>query len=78
MNAQAIVAAIAHEVRQPLTRITTGSNAAQRFLKMVPPEQDRAQTALEGIATGHIQPDRECHRSNGKHVKPQSAVTCEE
>jgi PAS domain S-box-containing protein len=54
MNAQAIVAAIAHEVRQPLTRITTGSNAAQRFLKMVPPEQDRAQTALEGIANaGH-------------------------
>jgi PAS domain S-box-containing protein len=54
MNAQAIVAAIAHEVRQPLTRITTGSNAAQRFLKMVPPEQGRAQTALEGIANaGH-------------------------
>jgi C4-dicarboxylate-specific signal transduction histidine kinase len=54
MNAQAIVAAIAHEVRQPLTRITAGSNAAQRFLKMVPPEQDRAQTALEGIANaGH-------------------------
>src|SRR5262249_8404765 len=26
MNAQAIVAAIAHEVRQPLTRITTGGN----------------------------------------------------
>ena len=34
MNAQAIVAAIAHEVRQPLTRITTGGYAAQRFLKM--------------------------------------------
>ena len=50
MNAQAIVAAIAHEVRQPLTRITTGSNAAQRFLKMVPPQHEKAQTALEGIA----------------------------
>jgi signal transduction histidine kinase len=54
MNAQAIVAAIAHEVRQPLTRITTGGNAAQRFLKMVPPEHDKAQTALEGIVNaGH-------------------------
>jgi len=49
MNAQAIVAAIAHEVRQPLTRITAGGSAAERFLKMVPPELDKAQTALEGI-----------------------------
>jgi signal transduction histidine kinase len=55
LNAQSIVAAIAHEVRQPLTRITTGGNAAQRFLKMVPPQQDKAQTALEGIVNaGHI------------------------
>jgi signal transduction histidine kinase len=54
LNARAIVAAIAHEIRQPLTRITTGANAAQRFLKMVPPEYDRAQTALEGIVNaGH-------------------------
>ena len=49
MNAQAIVAAIAHEVRQPLTRITAGGNAVQRFLKSVPPQHDKAQTALEGI-----------------------------
>jgi signal transduction histidine kinase len=54
MNAQAIVAAIAHEVRQPLTRITAGGSAAQRFLKMVPPEHDKAQTALDGIVrAGH-------------------------
>jgi signal transduction histidine kinase len=54
LNAQSIVAAIAHEVRQPLTRITTGGNAAQRFLKMVPPQEDKARTALEGIVNaGH-------------------------
>jgi signal transduction histidine kinase len=54
MNAQAIVAAIAHEIKQPLTRITTGGNAAQRFLKMVPPEHDKAQAALDGIlSAGH-------------------------
>jgi PAS domain S-box-containing protein len=54
INAQAIVAAISHEVRQPLTRITAGGNAAQRFLKMVPPAHDKAQAALEGIvAAGH-------------------------
>jgi C4-dicarboxylate-specific signal transduction histidine kinase len=54
LNARAIVAAIAHEIRQPLTRITTSGNAAQRFLKMSPPEQGKAQTALEGIVNaGH-------------------------
>jgi len=53
-SALAIVAAIAHEVRQPLTRIISGGNAAQRFLRMIPPQQDKAQTALEGIVNaGH-------------------------
>ena len=54
MNARAIVAVIAHEVRQPLTAITAGGYAAQRFLKMVPPEHHQAQNALEGIVNaGH-------------------------
>jgi hypothetical protein len=43
MSAQAITAANAHEIRQPLTRITAGGGAAQRFLKMVPPQLDKAQ-----------------------------------
>jgi C4-dicarboxylate-specific signal transduction histidine kinase len=48
------VAAIAHEIRQPLTRITAGGYAAQRFLKMVRPEHGQAHTALEGIiSAGH-------------------------
>jgi signal transduction histidine kinase len=55
LNAQAVVAAIAHEVRQPLTRITAGGNAVQRFLRSVPPLHDKAQTALEGIVSaGHL------------------------
>ena len=54
LQRERVVAAIAHEVRQPLTRITTGGYAAQRFLKMVPPEHDQAQAALEGIVhAGH-------------------------
>ena len=54
MSAQAITAAIAHEIRQPLTRITAGGGAAQRFLKMVPPELDKAQAALDGVVNaGH-------------------------
>jgi len=55
LNAQALVAAIAHEIRQPLTRITASGNAAQRFLKMVPPQHDKAKAALEGIVNaGHL------------------------
>jgi signal transduction histidine kinase len=54
MNAQAITAAIAHEIRQPLTRITAGGGAAQRFLKMAPPQLDKAQAALGGVVdAGH-------------------------
>src|SRR6516162_9458942 len=54
MSAQAITAAIAHEIRQPLTRITAGGGAAQRFLKMVPPQFDKAQAALDGVVNaGH-------------------------
>jgi signal transduction histidine kinase len=54
MSAQAITAAIAHEIRQPLTRITAGGGAAQRFLKMVPPQLDKAQAALDGVVNaGH-------------------------
>jgi len=54
MSAQAITAAIAHEIKQPLTRITAGGGAAQRFLKMVPPQFDKAQAALDGVVNaGH-------------------------
>jgi PAS domain S-box-containing protein len=54
INVQVIVDAISHEIRQPLTLITAGGSAAQRFLKMTPPEHDRAWAALDGIAkAGH-------------------------
>jgi signal transduction histidine kinase len=54
MSAEAITAAIAHEIRQPLTRITAGGGAAQRFLEMVPPQHDKAKTALAGVVSaGH-------------------------
>jgi signal transduction histidine kinase len=48
MNAQAIVAAIAHEVRQPLTRITTGGYAAQRFLKWFHPNTIKHRPLFKG------------------------------
>jgi signal transduction histidine kinase len=54
MNAQAITASIAHEIRQPLTAIVTNSNAALRFLEMAPPDHEEVRAALERIISdGH-------------------------
>jgi signal transduction histidine kinase len=54
LNAQAITAAIAHEVRQPLTAIIASSGAALEFLKKSPPKHDEARRALnEIIKAGH-------------------------
>jgi signal transduction histidine kinase len=54
MNIEAIVAAIAHEVRQPLAAISTNSSAASRFLKRASPDLDEVETALTAITSdGH-------------------------
>jgi signal transduction histidine kinase len=49
MSAQAIVAAIAHEVKQPLVAIAMNAGAAQRFLGRTPPDQDEVRAALDRI-----------------------------
>lgn len=49
-NAQAVAAAIAHELKQPLTGIVANSDAAQRFLSAVPPNIEKARATLERIA----------------------------
>jgi signal transduction histidine kinase len=49
MNAQAITASIAHEVRQPLAAIATNGGAALRFLAMAPPNYAEVQAAIERI-----------------------------
>jgi signal transduction histidine kinase len=51
INVEAIMAAIAHEVRQPLTAIAANSRAAQRFLKRSPPDHDEVKAALDRIAS---------------------------
>jgi signal transduction histidine kinase len=54
LNAQAITAAIAHEVRQPLAGIVASGSAAVRFLKMSPPDHVKAEAALDRIVSaGH-------------------------
>ncbi|HVZ54073.1 MAG TPA: MASE4 domain-containing protein [Pseudolabrys sp.] len=49
MNIAAVVASIAHEVRQPLTAIVMRADSASRDLERVPPDLDRAQVALDHI-----------------------------
>ena len=54
MSAEAITAAIAHEVRQPLASIVTNANAALRWLGRTPPDHDEVCSALTRIQNeGH-------------------------
>ena len=52
LNAQAITAAIAHEIRQPLAAITTNADAALRWLGRTPPDHDEVRAALIRIKSG--------------------------
>ena len=54
IGAEAITAAIAHEVRQPLAGIVTNASAALRWLGRTPPEHDEVRSALTRIQNeGH-------------------------
>ena len=46
---EVVVAAIAHEVRQPLTSISMRATGARRWLDRTPPDLDEARANLEGI-----------------------------
>jgi signal transduction histidine kinase len=51
MNAQAVTAAISHEVRQPLAAIAANSGAAVRFLGKTPPDLEEVRAALSRITS---------------------------
>ena len=54
MTGDAVAAAIAHEVRQPLTAMITTADAGWRFLDRVTPNLDKAKEAFRRItADGH-------------------------
>ncbi len=54
MNMQAITAAIAHEVKQPLAAIVANGGAALRYLRKAPPDLDEVGAALNRIISdGH-------------------------
>jgi signal transduction histidine kinase len=54
LNAEAVTAAIAHEMRQPLTAIVTNADAALLGLERTPPNHDKARATLTSIKSdGH-------------------------
>ena len=54
MNLEALAASISHEVKQPLTGITTSGSALLRFLGDTPPKLEKVRSAAEKIiAAGH-------------------------
>ena len=54
MTADAVVASIAHEIKQPLQGMVTSANAGLRWLDRAAPDLDAAKTALNRIVTdGH-------------------------
>jgi signal transduction histidine kinase len=57
MNLEAAVAAMAHEVKQPLTGIATKSAAARRFLSRDPPDIARVQLIVDEVTSA-------CFRTN--------------
>jgi GAF domain-containing protein len=52
MNVRAVLASVAHEVKQPLGAITISANAALRYLAMTPPAYDEAKAGLDRIQNG--------------------------
>jgi len=51
VKVEAVTAALAHEVRQPLAAITANSGAALRFLEKTPPNRDEVRMALSRIVS---------------------------
>jgi signal transduction histidine kinase len=54
MNLEAMVAAISHEVKQPLAGIAADGGAALRFLRHVPPNLKEARLGLENMIKGSL------------------------
>ena len=51
MNIEAITGSIAHEVRQPLTAISTSGSAALRFLRHAPPNLEEVRSAVNRMVS---------------------------
>src|SRR4029077_15641128 len=51
MSLEAAVAAVSHQIKQPLAAIATRSAAARRFLAQTPPNIDRAKAIQDEVAS---------------------------
>ena len=73
MSLDAATAAMAHELRQPLTAIATMSNAASNWLKRSPPDLDEVRTCLASISNSSNRAEeiisgvRELFKKRGDH-----------
>ena len=56
-NVAAAVAALAHEIRQPLTAISANSSAARRFLARGPADIERVEGILDNIGKASLRAD---------------------
>jgi signal transduction histidine kinase len=57
MSVEAATAAMAHEVRQPLTAIAANSRAGLNWLKRTPPDLDEVRVCLDSIAASSDRTD---------------------
>jgi PAS domain S-box-containing protein len=57
MSVDAIMASIAHEVRQPLAAIASNASAALRFSEKTPPDHDEVRAALKRIIADNRRAD---------------------
>ena len=73
MSLDAATAAMAHELRQPLTVIANRSRAASNWIKRTPPELEEAQTCLAAISDSSTRVDeiisgvRDLFKKSDKH-----------
>jgi signal transduction histidine kinase len=58
MNLEAMLASVAHEVRQPLTGIATSGGATLRFLRQQPPDLVKAEAAVNRMVEASYRADR--------------------
>jgi signal transduction histidine kinase len=57
MSVDAATAAMAHEIRQPLSGVTAQGGAALNWLKRVPPNVDKARECVEGMVAAVLRAD---------------------
>ena len=69
MNMQALTAAIAHQVRQPLGAIQANASAALNFMRLTPPDLDEIRAALTDVLSANHRVSEVFHSIRALFVK---------